>query len=250
MRGRVKGLLGGGPAVDEPMVQTGQSGIPQQHGPVDGLPGPATQHQALQILTLAQRTAEEHIANARRQADKVGADARAAAEQIVREAQAHAHRLQQEADRTLADSHAAAAQIAQDAQAHAEGARQHAEEMMADAQAEAEELVKNAQADADELEHRAQQRYDDVVGSLAARREALQQQIEALEQFDRDYRARLTAFMQSQLRALWADQPHVVTDAAAGQNTGHNTGHDTDEDFDPDLVEEADDAAAAPAQRG
>jgi cell division septum initiation protein DivIVA len=243
MRGRVKGLLGGGPAVDEPMVQGGPPGVPAQPGPVDGLPGPttATQHQALQILTLAQRTAEEHIANARRQADKVGADARAAAEQIVREAQAHAHRLQQEADRTLADSHAAAAQIAQDAQAHAEGARQHVEGMLADAQAEADELVKNAQADADELEHRARQRYDDVVGSLAARREALQQQIEALEQFDRDYRARLTAFMQSQLRALWADQPHVVTDAAAGDEA----------DFDDELAQDADDqVAASPAQRG
>jgi hypothetical protein len=174
----------------------------------------------------------------------VGADARAAAEQIVREAQAHAHRLQQEAERTLAEAHGAAAQVAQDAQAHAEGARQHAEEMLGDAQAEAEELVKNAQADADELEHRAQQRYDDVVGSLAARREALQQQIEALEQFDRDYRARLTAFMQHQLRALWADQPHVVPDAPAEQHAGEHAEFDHEVDEDEESV-----AATTPAQR-
>jgi hypothetical protein len=38
---------------------------------------------------------------------------------------------------------------------------------------------------------------------------SLQQQIEALELFDREYRARLTAFMQGQLRALWVDQPQV-----------------------------------------
>ena len=51
------------------------------------------------------------------------------------------------------------------------------------------------------------------MGGLAARREALQQQIEALEQFDRDYRSRLTAFMQSQLRQLWVDQPQVNGDS-------------------------------------
>jgi hypothetical protein len=45
-----------------------------------------------------------------------------------------------------------------------------------------------------------------VVGSLAARREALQQQIEALERFDREYRARLQAFMQSQSVRDDADQ--------------------------------------------
>jgi hypothetical protein len=48
-----------------------------------------------------------------------------------------------------------------------------------------------------------------VVGSLGTRRESLQQQIEALEQFDREYRSRLTHFMQGQLRALWVDQPQV-----------------------------------------
>ena len=70
-------------------------------------------------------------------------------------------------------------------------------------------MAKGAQATADELMHQAQQRYEDVVGSLAAKREALQRQIEALEQFDRDYRARLTTFMQIQLRALWVDEPRV-----------------------------------------
>jgi hypothetical protein len=45
-----------------------------------------------------------------------------------------------------------------------------------------------------------------MVGNLAAKREALQQQIEALQVFDRDYRARLLAFMQAQVRALWVDE--------------------------------------------
>jgi hypothetical protein len=45
-----------------------------------------------------------------------------------------------------------------------------------------------------------------MVGNLAAKREALQQQIEALQVFDREYRSRLLAFMQSQVRALWVDE--------------------------------------------
>jgi cell division septum initiation protein DivIVA len=70
-------------------------------------------------------------------------------------------------------------------------------------------MAKSAQANADEIMHQARQRYEDVVGSLAAKRAALQRQIEALEQFDRDHRARLTNFMQNQLRALWVDEPRV-----------------------------------------
>jgi vacuolar-type H+-ATPase subunit H len=172
MKGRVKGLLGGVSPLDGPAEQTD---VPSD---------PSTQRQALQVLTLAQRTAEEHVASAHHQADKICADARATAEQIARDAQAHADELQRNADKALAA-----------------------------AQARAAEIAKDAQANADELKHQAQQRYQDVVGSLAAKREALQQQIEALEQFDRDYRSRLTAFMQTQLRALWVDEPHVDAEA-------------------------------------
>jgi vacuolar-type H+-ATPase subunit H len=200
MKGRVKGLLGGAGGVEEHMEQT---------GPPAGVPAP---HQALQVLNLAQRTAEEHIANARRQAEKIHADARVAADQIVREAQAHAQGLRQEADKALSAADAAAAQIARDAQAYADKIQRNAQEVLADAQTRAEELAKTAQADADELKHRAAQRYEDVVGSLASRREGLQQQIEALEQFDREYRARLTNFMQTQLRALWVDQPKMTAE--------------------------------------
>jgi cell division septum initiation protein DivIVA len=169
----------------------------------------AAQHQALHVLTLAQRTAEEHLNSARREAERIHADARDAAAQIVRDAQAHVEVQQREAETALSEARAMAAQIARDAQAHADGARQDAEEILSDARFRADEFVKEAQAKADELQHLAQQRYDDVVGSLAARREALQQQIEALEQFDREYRARLQSFMQGQLRALWVDEPRV-----------------------------------------
>jgi cell division septum initiation protein DivIVA len=197
VKGRVKGILGGPLPVNEPMEQRSAP------------PGPTAQHQAVQVLTLAQRTAEEHVAGARREADRVCADARAAAEQIVRDARAHVQVLQKESEKALADAHATAAQMARDAQARTDNAQRNAEEILSGAQTRADELAKNAQANADELRDQARQRYEDVVGSLAAKREALQQQIEALEQFDADYRARLTTFMQNQLRALWVDEPRV-----------------------------------------
>jgi cell division septum initiation protein DivIVA len=166
-------------------------------------------NQALHVLTLAQRTAEEHVAAAHQQADKIRTDALAAAEQIARDAQVHAHDVRREADKVLYDARAAAEQTAREAQAHAEEARRTADKILADARARAEAIAAEARANADHLRLQAQQRYDDVVGSLGTKREGLQQQIEALERFDHEYRARLTAFMQGQLRALWLDQPQV-----------------------------------------
>ncbi|WP_173068411.1 DivIVA domain-containing protein [Phytohabitans houttuyneae] len=186
------------------------------------------QHHALQVLTLAQRTGEEHIASARRESDRIIAEARAQAEQVMRDAQSHAQVLQKEAEKALADAHASAAQITEAAQAHSDAAQRSADDILGDARARADELVKASQASADELKHQAQQRFEDVVGSLAAKREALQRQIEALEQFDHDYRARLTSFMQHQLRSLWVDEPRVDPQSIDGI-----------EDYD-DEVDEAD----------
>ena len=177
--------------------------------PLVGL-GPIPPNQALQVLTLAQRTAEEHVAIAHRHADKIRTDAQEAADQIAREAQAHAHTVRSEADKVLAEARAASEQAARDARARADEAQRNADQIVSKARAQAEAIADDAKGHAEQLRMQAQQRYDDSVGSLRAKREALQQQIEALERFDREYRARLTSFMQGQLRALWVDRPEVA----------------------------------------
>jgi len=187
-------------------AQAGQQAAAAQSGSAPAQPG----NQALQVLTLAQRTAEEHVARAHHQADKIRTDALAAAEQVARDAQVHAHNVRREAEKILADARAAAEQIARDSHARTEEARRNAEKIVSDARAQSGTIVEDAQANADHLNLQARQRYDDVVGSLGTKREALQQQIEALEQFDRDYRSRLTSFMQGQLRALWVDEPKAA----------------------------------------
>jgi len=195
MKGRVKGLLNG--------ATTDDMALDDAHDVLD----PDAQRQALQVLILAQRTADDHVASAQHQAGNIRSDARAAAEQIVRDAQAHADGARQDAGKKLADAHATAEQIVREAQSQADGTRRDADKVLSDARAGASEIVKDAQANAAELDREAQQRYDDVVGSLEGKRAALQEQIEALQQFDRDYRSRLAAFMQSQLRALGSAMP-------------------------------------------
>jgi cell division septum initiation protein DivIVA len=167
------------------------------------------QQQALEMLTLAQRTAEEHVAGAQRSAEKIHEDARAAAETMVRKAQAQADAVRREAEQVLADARAQATELAKEAQAHAESTRREGEKTIADAQAQAAEIAKEAEECSAQLKHRAQLRYEEMVGNLAAKREGLQQQIEALQEFDRDYRSRLLAFMQAQVRALWVDERQV-----------------------------------------
>ncbi|MFC4110260.1 DivIVA domain-containing protein [Micromonospora zhanjiangensis] len=179
---------------EHPMVTAATPGLPTQ---------------ALQVLTMAQRTAEEHVSTAHRQAQKIRADAEAAAEQIARDANLHAQNVRREADKVLAEAEEAADQAAQQAQQRVEDAQRNAEKIVADARAQAEAIAAHAQDNAEEMRQQAQRRFDDVVGSLGARREALQEQIEALERFDREYRGRLTTFMQGQLRALWVDRPQV-----------------------------------------
>lgn len=173
-------------------------------------PNPGLPQQALQVLTMAQRTAEEHVSSAHRQADKIHTDAVAAAEQIARDADVHAQNVRREAAKVLGDARAAAEQAARQAQTRVEEAQRNADNIVSEARAQAEAMTANAEQNVEELKLQAQRRYDDIVGSLGAKREALQQQIEALERFDREYRARLTTFMQGQLRALWVDQPQVT----------------------------------------
>jgi cell division septum initiation protein DivIVA len=200
MRGRVKGLLGGGMAPED--------------GPPDygyERPDPDAQR-ALQVLVMAQRTADEHTATAQQQADNIRADALATAEQIARDAQAHVEGARREAAHTMSDAQAKAEQIVREAQAHADATRRDGEKVLSDARAQAMAIGKDAQAAAAGLEREAKQRYDDVVGSLATKRDALQEQIEALQEFDRNYRSRLRQFMQGQLRVLGEDEPPARSD--------------------------------------
>jgi cell division septum initiation protein DivIVA len=229
MKGRVNMLFGGPAQENEMPEQPPQQQLPP---PPHNLADDPDARQALQVLMLAQRTADEHVAAAHHQADQIRADARATGEQIAREAQAHSDDARRVADKALADARAKADQVAREAQAHGEDARREADRLVAEARATAEQIDQEARAHGERLDQEAQQRYDEAVGRLPAQRAELQQRIEALQQFDHNYRARLKTFMQSQLEDLEGDEPPTVDEieqqgivaAAAGHRRGMGNG--------------------------
>jgi DivIVA domain-containing protein len=85
---------------------------------------------------------------------------------------------------------------------HVADARHEAEKMLSDARAKADELTRDARANAEALERDARQRHQEAMGGLDAKRTALQKHIEELKQFEREYRTRLKAYLESQLRDL------------------------------------------------
>ena len=110
-------------------------------GPVSSGDG---EQQALRVLMMAQRTADEHVSDARREADK----------------------------------------------------------LLTDARNKSDELTRDARSKAEALERDARQRHQEVLSSLDSKRTALQKHIEELKQFEREYRTRLKAYLESQLRDL------------------------------------------------
>jgi DivIVA domain-containing protein len=85
---------------------------------------------------------------------------------------------------------------------HVNDARREADKLLADARSKAEEVTRDARAKADALERDARQRHTDAISGLDAKRTALQKHIEELKQFEREYRTRLKAYLESQLRDL------------------------------------------------
>ncbi|NJC69803.1 DivIVA domain-containing protein [Planosporangium thailandense] len=135
-----------------------------------GVGGGDGEQQALRVLMMAQRTADDHVNDARREADKLLSDARAKAEEVTRE----------------------------------------------------------ARAKADALERDARQRHQEAIAGLDTKRTALQKHIEELKQFEREYRTRLKAYLESQLRdldgraqGLEADLTRSENGRSAGGNSGN-----------------------------
>jgi DivIVA domain-containing protein len=81
-------------------------------------------------------------------------------------------------------------------------AQRTADETVAAAQAEAERLVSEARATATQTIQAAESQAAASIGDLERRRQTLEQQIEGLRAFEREYRTRLKAYLESQLRDL------------------------------------------------
>src|SRR5689334_3928901 len=81
-------------------------------------------------------------------------------------------------------------------------AQRTADETVATAQSEAERMTTEARTQATAMLQQAQEQAAAAIGDLERRRQALEQHIEGLRAFEREYRTRLKAYLESQLRDL------------------------------------------------
>jgi cell division septum initiation protein DivIVA len=169
---------------------------------------------AMEVLVIAQRTAEEHLRSTRLEAENIRSRALTSAGEVLRDAEAYAEDIRRKAERVLTEANNAAESVGRNAQERADEIEQRAMIIMSDARSRAERIGDDARLSAEELRRQVKAEYDDVLERLQAGRESLLRQIESLEQFDREYRLRLLGFMQDQMRALWADNPQVLGDPA------------------------------------
>lgn len=113
----------------------------------------------------------------------------------------HALSVLTTAQRT-ADDHIAAARA--EAEKMLSSARAESDDLSSRTSREAEKLSREARQQAETLERDARQRHQEAMGGLEIRRAALQKHIEELRVFATDYRSRIQAYLEGQLRDLSA----------------------------------------------
>jgi DivIVA domain-containing protein len=132
-------------------------------------------------------------------AAKVLAMAQEMAERMTGEAKA-------EADRMLNKARATSEQLLSEATTKAEGmviqARTRAETMLTDARTRAETLERQSREKAASLERDAARQHTEILGVINQERSVLENKIDELYTFEREYCTRLTTYLQSQLREL------------------------------------------------
>jgi DivIVA domain-containing protein len=131
-----------------------------------GAASPADHTKAVQVLALAQQTADQHLAQTKAEAERLLAEAK------------------QNADAKMAEAHAASTKHVSEAEARA-------------AQLEQESSSKAAQTVQD-----AEQRAATITAQFEQRKAALERRVEELRTFEREYRTRLKSYLESQLRDL------------------------------------------------
>jgi len=116
-------------------------------------------------------------------------------------------------------------------------ARLQADEILARARSQAEQITSDARAHAESLERDAQERHRQAMGSLVGQREELERRVDDLRTFEREFRARLGAYLEGRLRDLEAGadgsgappgppagRPAIAAGAGAGALTLEPTG--------------------------
>lgn len=133
--------------------------------------------QAVQMLALAQQTADQHLAQSKAEAERLLTEAQRNHEETIGAAQ-------QQAQQQLSEAEKRAKQLDEESAARA---KQREEESTA----RAERTVQDAE-----------QRAATITAQFEQRKAALERRVEELRTFEREYRTRLKSYLESQLRDL------------------------------------------------
>jgi DivIVA domain-containing protein len=159
---------------------------PQQPGQQSPLSSEDHHAQAVQMLALAQQTADTHLAQSK-----------AEAERLLSEAQSNAHTALTQA-------------------------QQQSEQHVSEAQQRADQLERESNAKATQTVQDAEQRAATILAQFEQRKDALERRVEQLRTFEREYRTRLKSYLESQLRDL--DASGRAEPAAPNQDNPQNAG--------------------------
>ena len=121
---------------------------------------------------------------------------------------------QQTADQAIADAR-------READETLGRARREADDILTKARRQAEQVTSDARARAESLERDAQERHRQAMGSLVQSREELERRVDDLRAFEREYRSRLKAYLEGQLRDLEAG----AADSDIAATTRHKSLH-------------------------
>src|SRR5271163_2716005 len=119
---------------------------------------------------------------------------------------------QQTADQAIADAR-------READETLGRARREADDVLTKARRQAEQITGDARARAESLERDAQERHRQAMGSLVQTREELERRVDDLRAFEREYRSRLKAYLEGQLRDLEAGVTDSGTFPTAGSGS-------------------------------
>lgn len=141
--------------------------------------------QVVKVLAMAQETAEKYVSDAKTEADRMIGDARSTADRMIGEA------------RSKADS------------------------MVGEARTQATTVERDARSKATSLVQDAERRHNEIIGGLEQRKGTLENEIEKLRTFEREYRTRLKSYLESQLRDLDGRGSAEPATVAAGAGAGY-----------------------------
>jgi DivIVA domain-containing protein len=153
-------------AAAQQAVQQAQQAGGSQAAPQAAVADQATQ--AVQVLVLAQQTADQHLSQSKAEAERLLTEAQTSAEQALRAAQ--------------------------------ERSSKH----VGDAESRANQLDQESTARAAQVIQDAEQRSATITAQFEQRKAALERRVEELRTFEREYRTRLKSYLESQLRDLEA----------------------------------------------